>query len=155
MGSLIESVNRYKNESITQEERQETLKDVYIYGSGIVLSQLLYVAFINPFFFHASKVGMEIRVACCSLIYRKALRLSKTAFLKTSAGNIVNLLSNDTSRFDFCVLHTPFFVYGPISVIATVIILWPYLNYITFYGIGLLILYIPLQVSTAILNFKF
>ena len=71
MGSLIESINRYKNESITPEERDQTQQDVYIYGAGIVLSQLLWVVFINPFFFHASKTGMEIRVACCSLIYRK------------------------------------------------------------------------------------
>ena len=89
---------------------------------------------------------MNVRVACCSLIYRKALRLSKTAFLKTSVGNIVNLLSNDTSRFDFFVLHTPFFFYGPVSVFIVCAILWPYLSYTTVYGIAVLLLYIPLQV---------
>ena len=148
MGSLIESVNHYKNESITQEKRQETLKDIYIYGSGIVLTHLVYVALFNSFYFLGSKIGMEIRVACCNLIYRKALRLSKTAFLKTSAGNIVNLLSNDTSRFDFCFTHTPFFIYAPASMIICIVILWPYWGYIILCGIGLLLLNIPLQVST-------
>lgn len=113
MGNLIEYVGDYK--AIPVEDtvaRQEKFKAVFLYGIGIVLSQLFLVLLMNPFFFHASKVGMNVRVACCSLIYRKALRLSKTAFMKTSVGNICNLLSNDTSRFDFFVLHTPFFIYG-------------------------------------------
>lgn len=145
MGSLIEEVNRYKNESISDDERADALQEVYLYGFGIVMSQLVFSAFVTPYFFYSSKIGMEIRVACCSLIYRKALRLSKTAFLHTNAGNIVTLLSNDTSRFDFCVLYLPFFVYAPFSMAITVFLLWPYLNYTTLYGIGLLLLYIPLQ----------
>ena len=73
MGSLIEQVNRYKNESsISAEERQDALQEVYLYGLATVLSQLIFSAFVTPYFFESSKIGMEIRVACCSLIYRKA-----------------------------------------------------------------------------------
>lgn len=41
-----------------------------------------------------------MRIACSAAIYRKTLRMSKLATTQTSAGNVVNLLSNDVSRLD-------------------------------------------------------
>lgn len=46
-------------------------------------------------------VGARMRIACSAAIYRKSLRMSKLAVTQTSAGNVVNLLSNDVSRLDY------------------------------------------------------
>lgn len=46
-------------------------------------------------------VGAQMRTACSAAIYRKTLRMSKMATTQTSAGNVVNLLSNDVSRLDY------------------------------------------------------
>lgn len=46
-------------------------------------------------------VGAQMRIACSAAIYRKTLRMSKRATTQTSAGNVVNLLSNDVSRLDY------------------------------------------------------
>lgn len=46
-------------------------------------------------------VGARMRIACSAAIYRKSLRMSKRAITQTSAGNVVNLLSNDVSRLDY------------------------------------------------------
>lgn len=42
-----------------------------------------------------------MRIALSAAIYRKSLRMTKMAITQTSAGNVVNLLSNDVSRLDY------------------------------------------------------
>ena len=49
-------------------------------------------------------VGARMRIACSTAIYRKSLRMTKLAITQTSAGNVVNLLSNDVSRLDYALI---------------------------------------------------
>lgn len=45
-------------------------------------------------------LGMRGRIAACSVMYRKMLRLSQTALNEAATGKVVNLMSNDVNRFD-------------------------------------------------------
>ncbi|XP_014472274.1 PREDICTED: multidrug resistance-associated protein 4-like isoform X2 [Dinoponera quadriceps] len=80
--------------------------EAYLYASGVIIAAIL-MAFIT----HHSQlglleIGMRMRIASSSLMYRKLLRLSKSSTTITP-GQIINLLSNDMSRFDqlFIMLH--------------------------------------------------
>lgn len=46
-------------------------------------------------------VGARMRIACSAAIYRKSLRMTKSAITRISAGNVINLLSNDVARLDY------------------------------------------------------
>lgn len=60
-------------------------------------------------------VGARMRIACSAAIYRKSLRMSKRAITQTSAGNIINLLSNDVNRFDYGFIFVHFIWVLPIQ----------------------------------------
>jgi ATP-binding cassette subfamily C (CFTR/MRP) protein 4 len=72
--------------------------DAIIYASVIVVAIFINVAVSHFFILHYLQIALKVRVACSSLIYRKALTLSKKSFSRTTVGHIINLLSNDMQK---------------------------------------------------------
>ncbi|KAJ8951069.1 hypothetical protein NQ318_003767 [Aromia moschata] len=73
---------------------------MYIYGSILIVLTILVVFLFHHANFGQSVVGMRIRIACSTLVYRKLTRLSQQSLGQATAGQVVNLLSNDVNRFD-------------------------------------------------------
>uniref|UniRef100_T1IW00 Uncharacterized protein n=1 Tax=Strigamia maritima TaxID=126957 RepID=T1IW00_STRMM len=111
-------------------------------ATGIVMCSVLYPVTHHPYFFGVCHVGMKIRIACCNLI----LRLSNAALNDTTAGHMVNLLSNDVSRFDQGIVLLHFLWVGPLQAGIATYILWVELGVACIIGIMILILLIPVQI---------
>lgn len=90
--------------------------NAYLYAVGVILTSALNVFCMHPNMMGMQHTGMKIRVALCSLLYRKSLRLSKTAMVDTTSGQVVNLMSNDVGRFDTSMLHVHFLWIGPLEI---------------------------------------
>ncbi|XP_076240264.1 ATP-binding cassette sub-family C member 4 [Calliopsis andreniformis] len=84
-----------------------TITEAYIYASSVVVLIALNALIVHHSNFGLMVLGMRMRIACSSLMYRKILRLSNCSSNATSPGNIINLLSNDVGRFEqlFMALH--------------------------------------------------
>lgn len=122
-----------------------TIQDAYIYASSIVLSSFLYVMISHSQIFSLQHLGMKIRVACCSLIYRKTLKLSKKALGKTTIGQMINLLSNDVNRFDSCFKQFHQLWAAPLESIIVMYLLYKMVGLTSLTGYTLLLFFIPLQ----------
>lgn len=119
--------------------------EAYYYAAGVVACSLFSVLLSHPYILGNSHVGMKMRVACCSLIYRKALRLSKTSLGQTTVGQIVNLLSNDVNRFDVAVMGAHFLWVGPVETIIVTYLMYRQVQSAAVMGVIVLLLFIPLQ----------
>ncbi|KAF5294187.1 hypothetical protein FQR65_LT10898 [Abscondita terminalis] len=122
-----------------------TEKDAYIYTGLLLLCMVGDALFCHSTMMGMYHLCMKIRVACCSLIYRKSLKLSQKSLAQTTIGQIVNLLSNDVSKFDqhFIVCH--YAIVTPIHAILGTYLLYTIIGAAAFAGIGFLILFVPLQ----------
>ncbi|CAC5381267.1 ABCC4 [Mytilus coruscus] len=119
--------------------------DAYLYAMGVSLCAIILAIFHHPYFFGVQRIGMQLRVACCSLLYRKALRLNNTALGQTTTGQIVNLMSNDVNRFDTAAIFLHYLWVGPAQAIPVLIILWNELGPSAMAGFGVLLLLVPVQ----------
>ncbi|KAJ8309984.1 hypothetical protein KUTeg_011849 [Tegillarca granosa] len=116
-----------------------SLRDAYLFAMGVSVCAVVLAVTHHPYFFSVQRIGMKLRVAACSLLYRKALRLSNTALGQTTTGQIVNLMSNDAAIF----IH--YLWVGPLQAIPVLIILWIELGPSTLAGFGVLLLLVPVQ----------
>lgn len=121
------------------------INEAYLYAGGVILCSLLNVLIVHPYMLSQLHTGMKMRIAACSMIYRKALRLTKNALGESTAGQVVNLLSNDVARLELSVLFLHYLWVGPIEVIVISVILYQEIGVSTFFGVAFLLLFVPLQ----------
>lgn len=149
LGLLIRFINEWTtetNEGIDSSLRWDSPLAYVYYSAGLLcLLMVINVYVSHPLFFETFRQGMELRVANTYLIYNKALKISNAALRTTTAGTIVNLLSNDVNRFDICLVYFYYLWVGPITMVCCVGLLWYQIGVSCLAGIALLVLYLPFQ----------
>ena len=154
-----------------QDDSDIPIWQAYLYATGVVLGSALFTITNHTYFFGVLCVGMKIRIAACSLVYKKVSRsqvslhytlmsnlatidsifvsqsllLSQKALGQTTIGQMVNLLSNDVNRFDFSVLLLHYLWVGPLQALICVVILYQLIGPSCFAGFSILILFVPFQ----------
>lgn len=102
---LIAMILKYFNGSIE-------LNEALIYAGVIAIFASVGGILHHPYYYFSTKYGMQVRLACSGLIYRKILRSGITSFESTSAGDICNLLAVDVSRIETCIMFVTFLAIG-------------------------------------------
>lgn len=128
----------YSTDSVTKD-------NAYLYAGGVILCSGALVFVIHPYMMGVLHTGMKMRVACCTLIYRKALRLSRTALGETTVGQAVNLLSNDVNRFDVAIIHLHYLWIGPLETLVITYFMYNEVEIPALLGVSVLLMFIPLQ----------
>lgn len=75
----------------------------------------------------------------------QALRLSMTALGETTAGQVVNMMSNDVGRFDMAIIFLHYLWIGPIETCVVTYFMWNEVGMSAGIGVASLLLFIPLQ----------
>ncbi|EDV94851.1 probable multidrug resistance-associated protein lethal(2)03659 [Drosophila grimshawi] len=120
-----------------------------LYAAGLMIASVLSVVTGHPFILGLLHLGMKMRIALCSLVYRKALRLSHTALGDTSIGQVVNLLSNDVGRFDVILINVHFLWLAPLELIVVTFLMYQKIGPAAFFGVALMCLFLPMQAYLA------
>ncbi|XP_058797685.1 probable multidrug resistance-associated protein lethal(2)03659 isoform X2 [Phymastichus coffea] len=139
LAEMLKYFNKSNEESIVSRN------EAYLYAGGVVLCSALNVLVIHPFMMAILHMGMKMRVACCTLIYRKSLKLSRTALGETTIGQAVNLLSNDVNRFDVALIFLHYLWIGPLETIIVMYVMYQKVQESAIIGVATLLMFIPLQ----------
>lgn len=122
-----------------------TKAQAYVCTAIIVTSTLLNLLGTHNCTFHLQHLGLKMRIACCTLLYRKMLRLTKTALNQTTTGELVNLFSNDVNRFDTAVFQLHNLWLCPLEAVVILYLLYLHVGVTASVGVIFLTIFIPLQ----------
>ena len=70
----------------------------YVWALLFGLCSVLCVLCYHPSFLYFQRSGALVRIAVCSLMFKKVLRLSQPALQKSSRGHIINMMRYDSRR---------------------------------------------------------
>ncbi|XP_052864944.1 ATP-binding cassette sub-family C member 4-like [Anopheles cruzii] len=120
-------------------------REAYYYATGIILCSFVPVAIFHHFILYIFQIGMKIRVACCSLLYKKALRITKAAATDGMTGQVINLMSNDVAKFDIATGFVHDIWKGLIELLVLGYFIYQQIGVTGLFGIAFLLSFIPLQ----------
>uniref|UniRef100_A0A0N5BHC0 ABC-type glutathione-S-conjugate transporter n=1 Tax=Strongyloides papillosus TaxID=174720 RepID=A0A0N5BHC0_STREA len=100
---------------------------------------------LHQYFHNMFRLGMNIRSALISTVYRKALFLSNTSRRKMTVGEIVNIMSVDIQRFQDMTTFVMLFWSAPLQVLLSIYFLWDLMGVSVFAGLVVLLLMVPLN----------
>ncbi|KAG8225955.1 hypothetical protein J437_LFUL006184, partial [Ladona fulva] len=121
----------------------------YFFAILMFVTSIFQTIFLAQYFHRMYLVGMRIRTAVISAIYRKALRLSNAARRESTVGEIVNLMSVDAQRFMDLTVNLNLIWSAPLQIILALYFLWHILGPAVLSGLAVMVLLIPCNVLIA------
>ncbi|KAH8258985.1 hypothetical protein KR038_000986, partial [Drosophila bunnanda] len=123
----------------------ESTNKAFAYASALIVSVGLNVISKHPCMCGIWNLCFKARVSLSSMIYRKALRLSRAALGAATTGHVVNLISNDVSRLDSNIFHAHFLWIGPLQTVLVTYLMYLQIGISAAIGVAFMLLFIPLQ----------
>ncbi|XP_050310916.1 multidrug resistance-associated protein 1 isoform X2 [Anthonomus grandis grandis] len=101
--------------------------------------------FLAQYFHRMFIVGMRIRTALVSTIYRKSLKISNKARKERTAGEIVNLMAVDAQKFMDITAYINMIWSAPLQICLAMYFLWQELGPSVLAGLAVMIILIPIN----------
>eukprot|EP00102_Acyrthosiphon_pisum_P020987 XP_016658197.1 PREDICTED: multidrug resistance-associated protein 1 isoform X4 [Acyrthosiphon pisum] len=117
----------------------------YFYVFLMMLTATLQTLILSQYFHRMYLVGMRVRTALTSAIYRKALRISNTARKTFTVGEIVNLMAVDAHRFVDLTTYLNMIWSAPFQIALAIYFLWQSLGPSVLAGLFVMIVLIPIN----------
>ncbi|RKP02372.1 hypothetical protein CXG81DRAFT_10852 [Caulochytrium protostelioides] len=127
----------------------EPLQKGVLIALAMLSVALIQTLFLHQYFQCTTVCGLRVRSALTTLIYTKSLVLSPDARQSSTTGQIVNLMSVDTTRLmDLCT-YLLIVVSGPFQIALAMYFLYQTLGVSTLAGVAVMILSQPLNALMA------
>lgn len=138
---FLHILNYYQPNQMLIREQQ-----MIIYMVAVILLLFFFTLEFHNSILNLGALGMKLRVACSSLLYKKALSMNrKTLGDSSNFGQVVNILSNDVNRFDYAFQFAQYVLVAPLEIIISAYNLDTTLGHSTITGVVVLSLIFILQ----------
>ncbi|XP_032235067.2 ATP-binding cassette sub-family C member 4 isoform X2 [Nematostella vectensis] len=108
----------------------------------------------QQYLFAASHMGMILRVAVTGILYKKVLSMNQKQIGNVTTGHVINLLSNDSRRFDLVCKYLIYVILAPLEILAVAMVMWHMFGVASLAGLPFMGFVIPLALMLGKLSGK-
>ncbi|CAL1277165.1 unnamed protein product [Larinioides sclopetarius] len=116
-----------------------------LFAALIFLNCSLQSVVLGSYFHRMFIIGMRVRTALVTAVYKKSLVLSSTARKESTVGEIVNLMSVDSQRFMDLMTYLNLIWSAPLQIIVALLMLFDILGIAVLSGLFVSIILIPIN----------
>ena len=132
-------------ESHATEQNDEQAWKGYLYGILLFAAITVQSLLVNKYFDQMFILGLKVRTALISVVYRKSLNISAAAKKDSTVGEIVNIMSVDVQKFMDLLPYVNALWSAPLQIALSAYWMYEELGVATFVGLGLLLGTMPVN----------
>ncbi|KAK4879943.1 hypothetical protein RN001_008089 [Aquatica leii] len=117
----------------------------FAYIVGIVASTISLILYDNTYLFSVLAIGLKLRMACSSLIYKKCLKLNLNLNPEYESGKAVTLITKDVSQFGDAADFGHMLIFSLPRLLIIVCVMYKAIGSTALVGAGCLFALIPLN----------
>uniref|UniRef100_UPI00398F0E09 ATP-binding cassette sub-family C member 2 n=1 Tax=Pristiophorus japonicus TaxID=55135 RepID=UPI00398F0E09 len=121
----------------------------YLYAVLLLVTAIIQSLLLQQYFHCCFVLGMRVRTAITTAVYKKALIVSNAARKEFAAGEIVNLMAVDAQRFNDVTNFIHLMWSAPLQIVIGITFLWQELGPSVLAGMGVMVLLIPINAVLA------
>ena len=87
-----------------------------------------------------------VRTACSTLLYQKSLTISATGRARTSTGQVVNMMSNDTNQLQRFLQFSGNFMVAPLQILIALILIYMQVGNAMWVGVAYMVSLVPANI---------
>ncbi|KAF5294164.1 hypothetical protein FQR65_LT10875 [Abscondita terminalis] len=131
------------------------LNKAVLYTFELVIMILFYTFYIQSYVLSIMELALKAKIACCSLIYRKCLKLNLITLNESINGLVVTIISKDINQIENTIDIVLMNFSGSLQVILMIYMMYNEIGVASLAGSSLLIIMMPIQVLLGRLTSKY
>ncbi|XP_030745870.1 probable multidrug resistance-associated protein lethal(2)03659 [Sitophilus oryzae] len=126
-----------------------TFQDAIFYAGVKIGLKFGHALYLQNYFIYVQQLAIRIRTSFCSLVYRKALKLTPTAMNEISLGNVITIITKDVMVFEHNMMLFNDMWIELIRLAVVCYLLYNKMGVTGFVGVGVLLIIVPVQIYVA------
>nr|XP_023012684.1 multidrug resistance-associated protein 4-like [Leptinotarsa decemlineata]XP_023012685.1 multidrug resistance-associated protein 4-like [Leptinotarsa decemlineata]XP_023012686.1 multidrug resistance-associated protein 4-like [Leptinotarsa decemlineata] len=127
-------------------QKEITKKDALILATLLVSLNFFSITYLHNYLLYLVEMGIRVRTAFCSVIYRKCLKMTSTALSKITVGKIVTLMTKDVTAIELAIFYGNDAWIGFVQAIIVCYLIYYRMGLAAFVGIGFFIVVMLIQI---------
>uniref|UniRef100_V5GX36 Multidrug resistance-associated protein 4 n=1 Tax=Anoplophora glabripennis TaxID=217634 RepID=V5GX36_ANOGL len=135
-------------------QKEITKQEAYLYAVLLIGLNLMSIIYMHNYMLVVAALGVKVKTAFCSLMYRKSLKLTAMSLSEIPIGKIVTLMTKDVAAFEKIILYWNDIWIGFVQAAMVCYLIYEKMGVAAFAGVGFLLVVIPFQSKNFNLGIK-